>query len=471
MASILDSENSPQNPSFAIRETPNHHHPHPAVFLRSLSSKDQLNVPYDNFILSPPRRSSQLETHYSNPLAGFLSSSAQPSFVGHGLLQTKYRCASSVMLKDGQILAIAATNELIYTGSESNVIRVWKLPDFTECGHLKMRGSSSSRVVAIELGHDNKVYGAYGDGKIRVWQRMWREDAVVGGIKHIRIGTIPATGGYLRSYISSAGKDKLMGKHKGPITSLAINMSDNTLYSASLDKTVKVWRIPDLKCIETIQAHPSPINSLVVSDSSDALLYTASDDATIRVWRRNFCSSGTRPHALVVTLSGKQSPVKSLALTSDRSILYGGCSDGYIYFWLKGWLCGQLQYGGALQGHTHSVMTLACCATRYMVSGSADRTCRVWQREVEGRGRCHVCLVVLVGHRGPIRSLVVVPMGLMMKSHGRFDNYGGDQSQVISEDYEDNNTLMVCSGSLDGALKLWRVTKDCSGGKVMGDVM
>lgn len=73
----------------------------------------------------------------------------------------------------------------------------------------------------------------------------------------------------------------------GPITSLAINISDNILYSASVDKTVKVWRISDLKCIENIPAHSEPINAIVVAD--DGILYTASDDATVRVWRRNFC--------------------------------------------------------------------------------------------------------------------------------------------------------------------------------------
>ena len=94
----------------------------------------------------------------------------------------------------------------------------------------------------------------------------------------------------------------------GPITSLAINISDNILYSASLDKTVKVWSISDLKCIENIPAHSEPINAIVVAD--DGILYTASDDPTIRVWKRNF-SRGEWPHSLMVTLPAKCSPVKT----------------------------------------------------------------------------------------------------------------------------------------------------------------
>ncbi|PON46902.1 Coatomer beta subunit, partial [Parasponia andersonii] len=331
-----------------------------------------------------------------------------------------YRCISSVLKKDGQILSIAASNGLVYTGSDINVIRVWKIPEFSECGQLKTK---ACMVVALEVSHD-RVYAAYGDAKIRVWQRTWDD-----GLKHVRLATIPRAGNYVRSYIS--GKDKMM-KHMGPITSLAINVSDDILYSASLDKTVKVWRISDLKCIETIQAHPEPINAIIVAD--DGVLFTASDDATVKVWRRNFCR-GDQPHSLTVTLPAKYSPVKALTLTPDGGILYGGCTDGYIHYWLKGWYSGQLQYGGALQGHTHAVMCLASVAN-YVVSGSADSTSRVWAREPEGQ---HTCLSVLVGHRGPVRCVTAFA--------GRFGEEG---------DHHDGCT--VCTGSLDGVLKVWRVT-------------
>lgn len=220
-------------------------------------------------------------------------------------------------------------------------------------------------------------------------------------------------------------------KHLGPISSLAINTSDEILYSSSLDKTVKVWRMSDFKCIETIQAHPEPINAIALAD--DGVLYTASDDATVRVWRRNFCS-GSRPHSLTVTLPTKHSPVKTLALTSDAALLYGGCTDGYVHYWLKPWFSGQLQYGGALPGHTHAVMCLASVAS-YVVSGSADSTSRVWVREADG---FHSCIAVLQGHRGPIRCVAAFP------------NRGMDETTV-----EEGCT--VCTGSLDGVIKLWRV--------------
>lgn len=218
----------------------------------------------------------------------------------------------------------------------------------------------------------------------------------------------------------------------GPITSLAINVSEDILYSASVDKTVKVWRISDLKCLETIQAHSDPVNAIIVAD--DGILYTSSDDATVRVWRRNFCRGGDQPHSLTVTHPAKYSPVKALTLTPDGGMLYGGCTDGYIHYWLRSWFSGQMQYGGALQGHTHAVMCLASVGN-YVVSGSADSTCRVWARDQDGQ---HSCVAVLVGHRGPIRCVTA------------FTGRSGDESA------EDG--CMICTGSLDGVVKVWRVT-------------
>lgn len=148
----------------------------------------------------------------------------------------------------------------------------------------------------------------------------------------------------------------------------------------------------------------------------------------------------------MVTLPAKCSPVKTLTLTADGGVLYGGCTDGYVHYWLKGWASGQLQYGGALQGHTHAVMCLTS-VSNYVISGSADSSSRVWSREHDGQ---HVCLAVLVGHRGPIRCVTA------------FLGHAG-------EEVEDGCT--ICTGSLDGVLKVWRVsrTKSGSGGFVKND--
>lgn len=82
-------------------------------------------------------------------------------------------------------------------------------------------------------------------------------------------------------------------------------------------------------------------------------------------------------------------------------------------------------------------MCLASVAN-FVVSGSADSTSRLWARERDGQ---HACLAVLVGHRGPIRCVEAITE----------DRFG--------DDCEENCSYSVCTGSLDGVLKLWRVTQ------------
>lgn len=205
----MDDSNSPDpTASFAFRSTTTTTTPQ-SNFLRSHSTKE---TPFSNFIHSPPRLSCPTLSRslQNSPISSPLHhrqfspppSPPSPTKLSDSEPQTTYHCASSVLRNDGQILSIAlSSNGLVYTGSDSNLVRVWKLPEFTECGQLRTK---ACRVVALEVSNDT-VYAAYGDGKIRVWRRTW--DKV---LKHVRLATIPKTLGYVRSYI--AGKDKTVSK-------------------------------------------------------------------------------------------------------------------------------------------------------------------------------------------------------------------------------------------------------------------
>ncbi|KAI3411547.1 WD_REPEATS_REGION domain-containing protein [Psidium guajava] len=444
MASPDDSpDSSPPNPSFRI--TPRNN------FLRTISTKEPSFAQIFPPTVSPPRLSNPTRptSPLSSPFHRFTASKTAAAAATPAGSEASYRCISSLLKKDGQILSIAVSSNLMYTGSEGNVIRVWKLPELIECDRLKTKASMA---VALAVSND-RVYAAFADLKIRVWRRVWD-----GSLKHVRLGTIPKTGGYVRSYL--AGKDKMV-KHLGPITFLAISTADDILYSASVDRTVKVWRISDLRCIETFPAHPDTINALLIAED-DGVLFTASDDATVRVWRRDL-HGGSRPHSLIVTLPAKHSPVKCLSLSPDNDVLYGGCSDGYIHFWLKGLFSGQIQYGSCLQGHTHAVLCMASVGN-VLVTASADSTSRVWARSQDGQ---HCCLAVLAGHRGPIRCVAAYHGGSTPSSSGGAD---GDGQLGIGDDHDrEDGCTMICTGSLDGVLKLWKVTssvnssaRDCS---------
>lgn len=184
-------EEGPPNPSFAIRGNTT------SMFPRSVSTKEP--PPLSEAICLPPRLSAAnaatLSLHHSQPPTPRFSFTADTSKLDDSA--AVYRCVSSLLKKDGQILCVATANGLIYSGSQGNVVRVWKLPEFTECGQLKTK---ACMVVALQVSND-RVYAAYADCKIRVWHRTWE-----GVIRHVRVATVPMAGSFVRSYI--AGKDK-----------------------------------------------------------------------------------------------------------------------------------------------------------------------------------------------------------------------------------------------------------------------
>lgn len=193
MASSRDSPNSPPNLSFTIRGTTTQNN-----FSRSISTKE---ASFSHFPYTPPRLAGAAlsQSLHTSPLSSPLHSHSPTTTKLTDVSSSAYRCVSSVLKKDGQILSIAVSNGVAYTGSDTNTVRIWRLPEFTECGHLKTK---ACMVVALQVSNE-RVYAAYGDAKIRVWRRTWD-----GALKHVRLATIPTTGSYVRSYIG--GKDKMV---------------------------------------------------------------------------------------------------------------------------------------------------------------------------------------------------------------------------------------------------------------------
>ncbi|GFP90429.1 myosin heavy chain kinase b [Phtheirospermum japonicum] len=105
----------PPNPSFAIR------------FPRSVSTRNRRSTTPSCL---PPRLSAATAASLSSTTRS--RRRPRPVLPLRRLRQAKSDPAptaavSSVLKKDGQILCVAAANGLVYTGSQANVVRVWKL--------------------------------------------------------------------------------------------------------------------------------------------------------------------------------------------------------------------------------------------------------------------------------------------------------------------------------------------------------
>ncbi|XP_020595075.1 protein JINGUBANG, partial [Phalaenopsis equestris] len=274
---------------------------------------------------------------------------------------------------------------------------------------------------------------AHQDGRIRVWNRSPRSGL------HRLVDTLPTTADRLlrfplpKNHITIRRHHKRLWIEHADAVSGIVSQASGLLYSVSWDKTLKIWSVSALRCLESISAHDDAVNAVVVAE--DGTVYTGSADRRIRVWAR---LDGAKKHELVATLDRHRSAVNALALSSDGSILYSGACDRSVLVWEREEKVGCMKVTGALRGHERAILSLACDG-EIVVSGSADGVVRVWRRD--GIRRAYDCLAVMEGHAKGVRSLVLVRMPVS----------GGDRGGSGEEEYR------VCSGSLDGEVRVWRL--------------
>lgn len=221
--------------------------------------------------------------------------------------------------------------------------------------------------------------------------------------------------------------------HFDAVSSLALSKDKTLIYSGSWDRTFKVWRSSDFKCLESVtKAHDDAINTLVVSN--EGFIYTGSADKKIKVWRNN---QRVRKHDLIDTLEHHKSAVNALAYDDNLSVLISGACSGVLIASERN-ISNEgdgrhMVIVGALLGHRKAILCVKIVG-ELVCSGSADKTVRLWRRT---EGKSYSCLGVLEGHNGPVKCLAAADE----RDHGDDDGQG----------------YMVYSGSLDGDVKVWKV--------------
>jgi WD40 repeat protein len=353
------------------------------------------------------------------------------------------------------VSALAVDGDSLYRASSDGRIMVWPLEEEASrrvknqeddeicAAAAVVVATSESSVKCLLATGDGTVLSSHQDGKIRAWRVGSRKD---GTRRLVLTAVLPAVCDRLRacllpwSYVEvGRHRRRTWVHHVDAVTALAVSPDGALLYSSSWDRSLKVWRLPDFRCLESVPAaHDDAINALVASP--DGHVYTGSADKKIKAWRRS--PERKNKHVLVGTLERHRSAVNALALGGDGKVLYSGACDGSVVVWERG-AGGSLEATGTLRGHAKAILCLAA-AGDLVCSGSADSTVRVWRRSAENISG-YTCLAVLEGHGVAVKSLALVLRTVEESSSG-----GG------------RGSALVCSGALDGEVKVWTVLAPCS---------
>ncbi|KAL6635101.1 hypothetical protein ACP70R_027772 [Stipagrostis hirtigluma subsp. patula] len=378
-----------------------------------------------------------------------------------------HQCVAT--LKGGHssyVSALAVAGDSLYSASSDGRIRVWPLDDASRrreqlgddddgCsgsgGGGTVVAACSSSVKCLLATGGGLLLSSHQDGKIRAWRVGSRKD---GTRRLVQSAVLPTVVDRLRtclmpwSYVEvRRHRRRTWVHHVDAVTALAVSPDGALLYSASWDRSVKVWRLPDFRCVESVApAHDDAINALAVSP--DGHVYTGSADKKIKAWRRD--PERKNKHVLVATMERHRSAVNALALGVDGKVLYSGACDRSVVVWERA-AGGLMEATGTLRGHAKAILCLAA-AGDVVCSGSADRTVRVWRRGAGNTG--YACLAILDGHGAAVKSLAMV-YGRERGSCSRWED--GSSSGGGSS----GGSALVCSGGLNGEVKIWSVLVPC----------
>ncbi|XP_028788043.1 protein JINGUBANG [Neltuma alba] len=404
--------------------------------------QEQRSPDNSDHLHSESSNASSLSSQPSLPSVPSLTPPALQSHQTQNLSQSHHQLITTLTsTPSSPVFSITLHGKFLYTGSFNSEIRAWSRgPGFSSNPHGDVVSANNGAVKSLVVSGD-KLFSAHQDHKIRVW-KIQPDDP---NLRFKPVATLPTVGDRFCKLLSAKNyvqvrrhKKCTWVHHVDTVSSLALSEDGSLLYSASWDRTFKIWRTSDFKCLESVRAHEDAINALVVS--SDGVVYTGSADKKIKMWKKK---EGEKNHSLLGTLEKHKSAVNALALSTDGSVLYSGACDRSILVWEKdGNDEGKMVLVGALRGHTRAILSLVAMED-LVCSGSADNSVRIWRR---GLDKSYTCLAVLEGHKKPVKCLA---MAVDSNQSNNNNNNGGSDSSSTS--------YLVYSGGLDCNIKVWKV--------------
>ena len=258
--------------------------------------------------------------------------------------------------------------DLLASGSKDNTVRLWDISNVPD-----EKGSC----LAVGTGHVSAVTGVAfsasggflvssgADKLLRVW-----DVARVLNTRKPRVKSAQAGGSTHKTPLPALAA---IPAHDKDINAVCISPNDQLVASASQDKTIKLWRMPDLTPVTVLRGHRRGIWSIAFSPVDQAIA-SASGDKTIKLWN-------IKDGSCLRTFEGHVASVLKVQFLSAGTQLLSAGADGLV----KLWNVRTAECIATFDGHEDKIWALALGDKDgdVVASGGSDGSIAVWKDSTE----------------------------------------------------------------------------------------
>lgn len=250
---------------------------------------------------------------------------------------------------------------------------------------------------------------------------------------------------------------KTLSGHEHSVSSIEFSIDGNLLYSASRDKTIKIWEVSSGFCKNTLKGHKEWVRTLSINETS-VFIASGSDDESIIIWN----SKGELKSQLIghenkieKVIFIKNECSKSLIISSDYDVSQQQIELNHI---------DQLnEKAYELNKKIEQMKSKKIVDKEYLISCSRDKMIKIW--EIYN----NICIYTFSGHDNWVRNICVHPTGKYLFSTGDDRNlriWDFQTGRCIKKLEKIHEKFIVCiaihtklnfivTGSNDLSIKFW----------------